>query len=233
MNMGHCLSLNVTGNYVAIGITLLVNSTIFFHTPGMFEKVTQEKQDQYRSFIKLGNLYEFNLKYEYWDFRMKLHDYDGIPCINEKGYSKDLCYSREIEQELLENFGCTTPFGLNKTRICSNVTIGRQAYDTYLDAIQTDNYKSCFNPCTSISISPLTPVISYGYDSDFASVTLFFDEDELVKIYESYYIYSELSLIAEVGGYVGLFLGISVNQVTNLMDFILTKLQQLCQRSKS
>ena len=54
----------------------------------MFEKVTREKQDQYRSFIKLGNLYEFNLKYEYWDFRRKLHDYDGIPCNDKKDTAK-------------------------------------------------------------------------------------------------------------------------------------------------
>ena len=119
----------------------------------MFRKVTMEDQKQHQSFIVMGKQYQFNLNYEYWDFRRKLHDYDGIPCNNEKGYSKDLCFSREIEQQLLKNFGCTTPFGLNKTRICSNATIGRQAYYTYRDAIQTDSYRSCFNPCTYFSIS--------------------------------------------------------------------------------
>ena len=231
MNMGHCLSLNVTGNYVAIGITLLVNSTIFFHTPGMFEKVTQEKQDQYRSFIKLGNLYEFNLKYEYWDFRKKLHDYDGIPCNDEKGYSKDLCYQREIEQELLESFGCTTPFGLNKSKICTNATIARDVFETYREAMVSDIYKSCLNPCTFFSILPLTPTRA-PYNPDKAYVEFYLDENELFKIYESYYIYSEVNLIAEIGGYVGLFLGISVNQVTNLMDLILAQLERLCQRLK-
>ena len=181
----------------------------------------------------LGKIYEFYLKYEFWDFRRKLHDYDGIPCNDEKGYSKDFCYSREIERELLENFGCTSPYGLHKTRICNNATIGEKVMQTYQDAIHTDNYKSCFNPCSYFSISPFTPIVRSSLSNKLAYVNLYFDKDELVKIYESYYIYSELSLIAEVGGYVGLFLGISVNQVTNLMDFILTKLQQLCQRSKS
>ena len=213
-----------------IEFTLLVNSTIFFHTPGMFQKVTIEGQKQHQSFIELGNYYEFYLKYEFWDFRRKLHDYDGIPCHSEKGYSKDLCYSTEIEREFLENFGCTTPYGLNKTRICSNATMGKKAMDTYRDAIRTDNYKNCFNPCTSFSISPLSP-FSFSRHSD-AFVRIYFDENELIKIYESYYIYSELSLIAEIGGYVGLFLGISVNQVTNLIDFILSKFERFCHRLK-
>ena len=39
-----------------------------------------------------------------------------------------------------------------------------------------------------------------------------------IKVTEAQYLYSGLSLIAEVGGYVGLFLGVSVNQVTILVD---------------
>jgi len=147
MKFGHCITLNISDIH-AIHIKLLVNSTLFFHTTGMFYEVTMESLTQQSSSIKLGNYYNFNLKYEYWDFSRKLHDYDGIPCNDEKGYSKDLCYQREIDQELIENFGCTVPFGLNKTRICDNVTIGREASGTYCDAIHTDNYKCCFNPCT-------------------------------------------------------------------------------------
>ena len=39
-----------------------------------------------------------------------------------------------------------------------------------------------------------------------------------IKVTEAQYLYSGLSLIAEVGGYVGLFLGVSVNQITILVD---------------
>ena len=88
------------------------------------------------------------------------------------------------------------------------------------------NYKSCFDSCTSFSISP--PPFEKSYQSDeFAYVTLLFDENEVIKVYESYYIYSGLSMIAEIGGYVGLFLGISVNQETILMDFVLSKIGPL------
>ena len=152
VHLGQCFTLNIPADSHFIAIKLLVNSTIFYHTPGMFKKVIekdirqQKKSSLVRSSIVLGNRYNFNLKYEYWDFGRKLHDYDGVPCINEKGYSKDLCTSGEIEQDLLENFGCTTPFGPNKTKICNNATIGEKAFKIYEDAIYGANYKSCFNP---------------------------------------------------------------------------------------
>ena len=45
--------------------------------------------------------------------------------------------------------------------------------------------------------------------------------EELIKVTTGKYLYSELSLIAEIGGYVGLFLGVSVNQISNFFDFLL------------
>ena len=37
-----------------------------------------------------------------------------------------------------------------------------------------------------------------------------------IKVTKAYHVYSGLTLIAEIGGYVGLFLGVSINQLTNL-----------------
>ena len=39
-----------------------------------------------------------------------------------------------------------------------------------------------------------------------------------VKVVKSYKIYSGLALIAEIGGYVGLFLGVSINQITVIIS---------------
>ena len=41
---------------------------------------------------------------------------------------------------------------------------------------------------------------------------------EHIQVYESYYTYDGLSMVAEIGGYVGLFLGISVNQIGLLFE---------------
>ena len=43
----------------------------------------------------------------------------------------------------------------------------------------------------------------------------------------SYYSYDDLSFIAEIGGYVGLFLGASIYQTADLFQFITGVLQKL------
>ena len=49
------------------------------------------------------------------------------------------------------------------------------------------------------------------------------------KIQETvaYYSYDNLSFVAEIGGYVGLFLGASINQTADLFQFITGVLQKL------
>ena len=51
--------------------------------------------------------------------------------------------------------------------------------------------------------------------------------EDLIKVTTDYYTYTAVSLIAEIGGYVGLFLGISVNQIINLIDILVEKFQQI------
>ena len=42
-----------------------------------------------------------------------------------------------------------------------------------------------------------------------------------IKVTSTYWSYAGLSLVAEVGGYVGLFLGVSVNQISDIFERIL------------
>ena len=44
--------------------------------------------------------------------------------------------------------------------------------------------------------------------------------DDAVVISEEIFLYSILSMIAEVGGYVGLFLGVSVYQLTEFSHYV-------------
>ena len=41
---------------------------------------------------------------------------------------------------------------------------------------------------------------------------------ENIKVIEAHWIYSLLSMIAEIGGYVGLFLGVSIIQINRVCD---------------
>ena len=53
---------------------------------------------------------------------------------------------------------------------------------------------------------------------DESVTTIYFQK--YIKVVHSFFLYSFLSVVAEIGGYVGLFLGVSVNQIPNLMDTI-------------
>ena len=49
--------------------------------------------------------------------------------------------------------------------------------------------------------------------------------NEFIQEIVNYYSYDDLSFIAEIGGYVGLFLGASVFQIADLFTVIIRKLR--------
>ena len=51
--------------------------------------------------------------------------------------------------------------------------------------------------------------------------------NENVLVSEEVFLYSGLSLIAEVGSYIGLFLGVSVNQVSTLLEALYDRAKQM------
>ena len=64
-------------------------------------------------------------------------------------------------------------------------------------------------------------IISSSSDSPFpvGEVILYFRRD--VKISVEYYLYSPLSMMAEIGGYVGLLMGVSLFKVVDINNFVL------------
>ena len=80
------------------------------------------------------------------------------------------------------------------------------------------------NPCSIFTFKTETNEKKlFLQDADRAVVYISFAR--YAKETTHYYIYTEINLIGEVGGYVGLFLGISINQVIYLMDFTASKIK--------
>ena len=124
-----------------------------------------------------------------------------------------------LERKAVKMYGCTTPYGPHKDQICKNKENGTKVFDKYVETIDGHKY-DCKNPCKYIISRPfITSDLSNQPNINGQKVAYFkiyFKRN--IKFTRAHYLYSELSLIAEIGGYVGLFLGVSVNQITMLMD---------------
>ena len=122
--------------------------------------------------------------------------------------------------------GCTTPFGKNKSNICLNPEQGRRAEKlfwevTNLDITEAD--KRCQISCEKI-------LTTFGRVSEIEStevkrgLKLNFD-NLFIHRYTSHLAYGWLEFLAEVGGYFGLFLGVSINQILSLCKKLLITLR--------
>ena len=152
-------------------------------------------------------------------------DFGGDSCNNEKGYSRDLCTNKAIEIESLNTFGCTSPFGSNKDKICTQDDEDGNITKLYNEAMHGSKaYGECLNPCSFFKMIPT----KFGLErnADFSTVVWIYFE-EIINVTKGYHLYSGLSLIAEIGGYVGLFLGVSVNHITSLMEYLALKFEKM------
>ena len=143
---------------------------------------------------------------------LEMLDSKNEPCNDSPKYAKDNCARNEIEKFTRNEYGCTPPFMGNKEKICTNATISKQVLE-YWDSEKFET--NCLDPCTVLLIRAMWMQNKIKTSS---SIVLSFQDN--IKVVKSYYAYSGLSLIAEIGGYIGLFLGVSINQIPHLTSFV-------------
>ena len=134
----------------------------------------------------------------------------------------DDCFYDFLKIELTQNVGCTTPSLPDKSNICKTVANAKLAKE-WEDQIMFRNSsltevcpKSCLEVYTTIGNKHV--VDNSDEDSEYyekGNLTLFFHQ--FVKVSKAYWEYDGIELMAEIGGYVGLFLGVSVNQIRHLI----------------
>ena len=215
---GHCFTLQPSEEHTQLGIKVILlklhaESYIFIHDNGRMYFGGAKKD------LEFNTNYELSFNWEFYD----LIDYGGDVCNHDKEYSQYFCTNLAVQEELLRRFGCTSPFGPNKSKICTNEDEGNMIMETIPKLYGTRFYGGCYNPCSYSEITPAEEIGTYT-ESELILVNLQFKD--IIKVTKSYFIYSTLSMIAEIGGYVGLFLGISVNMVINLLEYIIAKIER-------
>ena len=122
----------------------------------------------------------------------------------------------------MHELGCTVPFYQPRIkdhlRICSDQTKGQKAFAMYKKMIWSEianqTSSECPYPCTYLKIKMVNSKTNpNSFTSAFGFVFNLFTKKTTAR-----YTYTELELIAEFGGYVGLFLGYSVLSLTGVFD---------------
>ena len=118
-------------------------------------------------------------------------------------------------QKSIEEFGCKAPYGLNSDNICTDPDKSNEAMRFYNEQY-SDRFhiKECPYPCKSTKIN-------MGSKSNNENPIMNFEFNKFIKTTKARYNYRELEFIAEFGGYVGLFLGISVLDINWISSKIL------------
>ena len=122
----------------------------------------------------------------------------------------------------MERIGCTTPFGLELNNICTVQNTSLEALELFLDILLNEKKAECPYPCNFL-INRIS-ITKYRDGKNNNEIWLKFEE--YIKVTTSTYGYTELELLAELGGYVGLFLGLSVFDLRMVFSKIFNNFMQ-------
>ena len=193
-------------------------SKVYFHQPEAFRRGHSDIAG-YRFTMGDDNRHQgFTINYE---VHTMLKEGSTPPCEDSPDYSFDMCIHRYIQSESRAKFGCTAPNGLNNSQICTDSIMAKQVEALQFIIESQNKTEVCPLPCKTYVIQ-LSKIKETGEFS--TRIVLRFSED--VVMTDERFGYEFLSLMAEVGGYVGLFLGVSVNQVSTLIELLFERYNQ-------
>ena len=143
-------------------------------------------------------------------------DIEGHRCNPEMNRNFDKVWYEKIARENEKKFGCSVPFhppfntetGKKEIEICKNATIGKKAYSNFQHAIDS-TFTAEYRPCAKFDIYfGLPDTDDTGNKMTEAHLALYVNTDIRVKSTVIYY--DKTTFAAEIGGYVGMFLGVSM-----------------------
>ena len=194
-----------------INFPLKQRVAFYIHRPGFLNSKTRDillfkENSTVKKFIRL-------------DFEIfKMFDHENRPCTSTTNYRIDDCFDDLIYDLCMEKLNCTHPFLSNKDNICTDQIRLKASKEIWYNLYKTTDPR-CPEPCTFLK-STYT-LQEFDHPKNLIKIKY----PNSIKIMESYYVYNGISLVAEIGGYVGLFLGYSVNQITDLAYFVFTSIK--------
>ena len=223
---GRCYTVKPPQEVTEIQIHFTYPAYIYIHGPNSFFG-----NDYLGILVNTSHNVAVNVMHEIFE----VVDFDGEAC-NHYENGRDNCIYSAVSQEALTNLGCTSPYGPDKSNICTDTEKAHMADDIF-NNISADNVslanelcpKSCRNLMFSFGrfkddyIEENAHDYNYDYSEQNAHGYISISFEKFIKVSRSKFSYNVLELVAEVGGYVGLFLGVSVNQFADLIKSSFSK----------
>lgn len=145
-------------------------------------------------------------------------------CIEE---DYDQCIFSSMEEKMLEQFGCTVPLAWvqNKDNVCKTKNESKLAQNWFFKNLVNQN-GICKKKCmfTNVLLGPLVTLPNRNGPNS-SEVSLIFRSE--IKKTSEYLLYSDLSMLAETGGYLGLLCGVSVVNVSAIFSWLLTSIRNI------
>ena len=212
-----CFSYEPPDSAFIIALWFKRNVSIHIHNKGDFTATSNTKY----FLLKIGQSFNIDIGYEY----LQMLEFDGVDCRNYFDEQRDSCIDAYIYEESMKRFGCITPYHKVKSNICTNQTLGRQANTLWKLENRNNTERAC--PLSCKYISTRLGRTSEQYDANSKTASLYLSFEQFIKVSRSHISYGGLELLAEVGGYVGLFLGVSIVQVIGLLEIFYNKFKHL------
>ena len=154
---------------------------------------------------------------------LNLLRYQDAECNLDVEYNFDKCLDEYIYNQSMKILGCTSSLGLNEANICGSgkekMALELVKNLTRKSSKYNEIAESCLYPCQSMSVQ--IKEVRKEPNPYFTAIAM----NHYIKVTTFKHSYTELELLAELGGYVGLFLGIlSVFQLRDLSNKILNHL---------
>jgi len=207
---GRCYTYHPAQNYRNYGIyymkfTLRISAKLYLHRNEQFLDLTGRMGYK----ISLGERTESQVNYE--DIS-QLERFDSVYLdgnLTCKVYeSFDNCINQALENHMMKAHSCVVPWIISNQTICTDPDAMNDTFWMAWNRV-TNQRNDCFNPCmivlTSVGGKNL---ITTGIANDTA-LAYFYFAPKVMKTTEHYF-YTALSLLAEIGGYLGLLLGVSL-----------------------
>ena len=129
-----------------------------------------------------------------------------------------------MDQDIWKNYGCVFPLRTNKPNesVC---TLEKSHLSNWQNTILRNFHDWCFWPCETMTVT-FAGFDSTADDGNENETYVKFYMKEQIQVKTSHFSYTKVSFLAEIGGYIGLLLGVSLMDLASLIDKMFALIHQ-------